>query len=92
MKKKNVGLAELVQVIINTTQLEASCVYLEEFISNITNVPPDTANATKLYGTSTFKVCTCSCTTRLSLSLSPPILLSLSIHHLYFLTSTDFAD
>uniref|UniRef100_A0A8K9VA98 Exocyst complex component 6B n=1 Tax=Oncorhynchus mykiss TaxID=8022 RepID=A0A8K9VA98_ONCMY len=55
MKKKNVGLAELVQVIINTTQLEASCVYLEEFISNITNVPPDTANATKLYGTSTFK-------------------------------------
>uniref|UniRef100_A0AAZ3R507 Exocyst complex component n=1 Tax=Oncorhynchus tshawytscha TaxID=74940 RepID=A0AAZ3R507_ONCTS len=55
MKKKNVGLAELVQVIINTTQLEASCVYLEEFISNITNVPPDTSNATKLYGTSTFK-------------------------------------
>ncbi|CAB1345646.1 unnamed protein product, partial [Coregonus sp. 'balchen'] len=52
MKKKNVGLAE---VIINTTQLEASCVYLEEFISNITNVPPETANATKLYGTSTFK-------------------------------------
>ncbi|XP_024000654.1 exocyst complex component 6B-like [Salvelinus sp. IW2-2015] len=77
MKKKNVGLAELVQVIINTTQLEASCVYLEEFISNITNVPPDTANATKLYGTSTFKVC--SCTSRLSL----PILLS--IHHLSFL-------
>ncbi|CAB1351908.1 unnamed protein product, partial [Coregonus sp. 'balchen'] len=47
---------ELVQVIINTTHLEASCVYLEEFISNITNVPTDTANATKLYGTSTFKV------------------------------------
>ncbi|KAL0970635.1 hypothetical protein UPYG_G00244860 [Umbra pygmaea] len=55
IKKKNVGLAELVQVILNTTHLEASCVYLEEFISNITNVPPDTANATKLYGTSTFK-------------------------------------
>ncbi|KAJ8008530.1 hypothetical protein DPEC_G00105830 [Dallia pectoralis] len=55
IKKNNVGLAELVQVILNTTHLEASCVYLEEFISNITNVPPDTANATKLYGTSTFK-------------------------------------
>ncbi|KAM4565539.1 exocyst complex component 6B isoform 3-T3 [Fundulus diaphanus] len=55
IKKKNVGLAELVQVIINTTHLEQSCHFLEEFISNITNVPHDTANATKLYGTSTFK-------------------------------------
>ncbi|KAM4536648.1 exocyst complex component 6B isoform 1-T1 [Odontesthes bonariensis] len=55
IKKKNVGLAELVQVIINTTHLEQSCHFLEEFITNITNVPPDTANATKLYGTSTFK-------------------------------------
>lgn len=44
------------QVIINTTHLQQSCHYLEEFISNITNVPPDTVNATKLYGTSTFKV------------------------------------
>ncbi|KAM9426457.1 exocyst complex component 6B isoform 2-T2 [Pholidichthys leucotaenia] len=55
IKKKTVGLAELVQVIINTTHLEQSCHFLEEFISNITNVPPDTVNATKLYGTSTFK-------------------------------------
>uniref|UniRef100_A0A673BCQ8 Exocyst complex component n=1 Tax=Sphaeramia orbicularis TaxID=375764 RepID=A0A673BCQ8_9TELE len=55
IKKKNVGLAELVQVIINTTHLEHCCHFLEEFISNITNVPPDTVNATKLYGTSTFK-------------------------------------
>lgn len=47
---------QLVQVIINTTHLEQSCHFLEEFITNITNVPPDTANATKLYGTSTFKV------------------------------------
>ncbi|KAG7233382.1 hypothetical protein INR49_007112 [Caranx melampygus] len=46
---------QLVQVIINTTHLEQSCHFLEEFISNITNVPPDTVNATKLYGTSTFK-------------------------------------
>uniref|UniRef100_A0A3Q2DIA9 Exocyst complex component n=1 Tax=Cyprinodon variegatus TaxID=28743 RepID=A0A3Q2DIA9_CYPVA len=55
IKKKNVGLAELVQVIINTTHLEQSCHFLEEFITNITNVPPDMVNATKLYGTSTFK-------------------------------------
>uniref|UniRef100_A0AAY3ZXD4 Exocyst complex component n=1 Tax=Denticeps clupeoides TaxID=299321 RepID=A0AAY3ZXD4_9TELE len=55
IKKKNVGLAELVQIIINTTHLEQSCHFLEEFISNITNVPPGTINATKLYGTSTFK-------------------------------------
>ncbi|XP_060792117.1 exocyst complex component 6B isoform X3 [Neoarius graeffei] len=55
IKKKNVGLAELVQIIVNTTHLEMSCHYLEEFISNITNVPPDTVNTTKLYGTSTFK-------------------------------------
>ncbi|XP_030635719.1 exocyst complex component 6B isoform X2 [Chanos chanos] len=55
IKKKNVGLAELVQIIINTTHLEQSCHYLEEFISNITSVPPDTVGATKLYGTSTFK-------------------------------------
>lgn len=47
---------QLVQVIINTTHLEQSCHFLEEFISNITNVPPDTVNTTKLYGTSTFKV------------------------------------
>ncbi|MEQ2182051.1 Exocyst complex component 6B [Goodea atripinnis] len=66
IKKKNVGLAEvkcefwkypteIIIVIINTTHLEQSCHFLEEFISNITNVPPDTMNATKLYGTSTFK-------------------------------------
>ncbi|XP_023693903.1 exocyst complex component 6B isoform X2 [Paramormyrops kingsleyae] len=55
IKKKNVSLAELVQIIINTTHLEQSCHFLEGFISNITNVPSDAINATKLYGTSTFK-------------------------------------
>ncbi|XP_041073945.1 exocyst complex component 6B isoform X4 [Polyodon spathula] len=55
IKKRNVGLTELVQIIINTTHLEQSCRYLEEFITNITNVPPETVQATKLYGTSTFK-------------------------------------
>lgn len=55
IKKKNVGLAELVQVIINSTHLEHSCGFLEEFISNITNVPLDAVSATRLYGPSTFK-------------------------------------
>jgi hypothetical protein len=43
-------------VIINSSHLEQACTFLEEFISNLTNVPPDTANSTQLYGTSTFKV------------------------------------
>uniref|UniRef100_A0A8C5FJM6 Exocyst complex component n=1 Tax=Gadus morhua TaxID=8049 RepID=A0A8C5FJM6_GADMO len=55
IKKRNVGLPELVQVIINSSHLEQACTFLEEFISNLTNVPPDTANSTQLYGTSTFK-------------------------------------
>ncbi|XP_012891216.1 PREDICTED: exocyst complex component 6B [Dipodomys ordii] len=45
----------LVQIIINTTHLEKSCKYLEEFITNITNVLPETVHTTKLYGTTTFK-------------------------------------
>ncbi|XP_054845917.1 exocyst complex component 6B isoform X1 [Eublepharis macularius] len=55
IKKRNVGLTELVQVIINTTHLEKSCQFLEEFITNITNVLPETVHTTKLYGTTTFK-------------------------------------
>nr|XP_020856656.1 exocyst complex component 6B isoform X1 [Phascolarctos cinereus] len=55
IKRKNVGLTELVQIIINTTHLEKSCKYLEEFITNITNVLPETVHTTKLYGTTTFK-------------------------------------
>ncbi|XP_034513169.1 exocyst complex component 6B [Ailuropoda melanoleuca] len=56
IKRKNIGLTELVQIIINTTHLEKSCKYLEEFITNITNVLPETVHTTKLYGTTTFKV------------------------------------
>ncbi|KAB0363355.1 hypothetical protein FD754_007511 [Muntiacus muntjak] len=48
-------LEKLVQIIINTTHLEKSCKYLEEFITNITNVLPETVHTTKLYGTTTFK-------------------------------------
>lgn len=47
---------QLVQIIINTTHLEKSCRFLEEFITNITNVLPETVHTTKLYGTTTFKV------------------------------------
>ncbi|XP_061412482.1 LOW QUALITY PROTEIN: exocyst complex component 6B-like [Lethenteron reissneri] len=55
IRKPNIGLTELVQIIINTTHLEQSCKYLEDFITNITNVSPETVHTTKLYGTSTFK-------------------------------------
>ncbi|XP_018098454.1 exocyst complex component 6B isoform X2 [Xenopus laevis] len=55
IKRKNVGLTELVQIIINTTHLEVSCKYLEEFITNITGVLPDTVHTSKLYGLTTFK-------------------------------------
>ncbi|KAM9330312.1 exocyst complex component 6B [Gastrophryne carolinensis] len=55
IKKKTAGLTELVQIIINTTHLEISCKFLEEFITNITNVLPDTVHTTKLYGLTTFK-------------------------------------
>ncbi|XP_036190029.1 exocyst complex component 6B isoform X3 [Myotis myotis] len=55
IKRKNIGLTELVQIIINTTHLEKSCKYLEEFITNITNVLPETVHTSKLYGTTTFK-------------------------------------
>ncbi|KAL7975889.1 hypothetical protein Chor_011804, partial [Crotalus horridus] len=46
---------QLVQIIINTTHLERSCRFLEEFITNITNVLPETVHTTKLYGMATFK-------------------------------------
>uniref|UniRef100_A0A8C8RWM5 Exocyst complex component n=1 Tax=Pelusios castaneus TaxID=367368 RepID=A0A8C8RWM5_9SAUR len=55
IKRRNTGLTELVQIIINTTHLEKSCKFLEEFITNITNVHPDTVHTSKLYGTTTFK-------------------------------------
>ncbi|XP_066487851.1 exocyst complex component 6B isoform X1 [Tiliqua scincoides] len=55
IKRRNIGLTELVQIIINTTHLEKSCRFLEEFITNITNVLPETVHTTKLYGTTTFK-------------------------------------
>ncbi|KAA8581160.1 hypothetical protein FQN60_002741, partial [Etheostoma spectabile] len=45
----------LVQIIINTTHLEQACKYLEEFITNITNVSPETVHTTRLYGLATFK-------------------------------------
>uniref|UniRef100_A0A674MD67 Exocyst complex component n=1 Tax=Takifugu rubripes TaxID=31033 RepID=A0A674MD67_TAKRU len=55
IKKPHIGLTELVQIIINTTHLEQACRYLEDFITNITNVSPETVHTTRLYGLSTFK-------------------------------------
>uniref|UniRef100_A0A3Q2NV80 Exocyst complex component n=1 Tax=Fundulus heteroclitus TaxID=8078 RepID=A0A3Q2NV80_FUNHE len=55
IKKPHIGLTELVQIIINTTHLEQACKYLEEFITNITNISPETVHTTRLYGLSTFK-------------------------------------
>ncbi|XP_056286087.1 exocyst complex component 6 isoform X4 [Pseudoliparis swirei] len=55
IKKPHIGLTELVQIIINTTHLEQACKYLEEFITNITNVSPEMVHTTRLYGLSTFK-------------------------------------
>nr|XP_014341346.1 PREDICTED: exocyst complex component 6 isoform X5 [Latimeria chalumnae] len=55
IKKPHMGLTELVQIIINTTHLEQACKYLEDFITNITNISPETVHTTRLYGLSTFK-------------------------------------
>ncbi|XP_061564152.1 exocyst complex component 6 [Cololabis saira] len=55
IKKPHIGLTELVQIIINTTHLEQACRFLEDFITNITNVSPETVHTTRLYGLATFK-------------------------------------
>uniref|UniRef100_A0A8C5MR18 Exocyst complex component n=1 Tax=Leptobrachium leishanense TaxID=445787 RepID=A0A8C5MR18_9ANUR len=55
IRKPHIGLTELVQIIINTTHLEQACKYLEEFITNITNISPETVHTARLYGLSTFK-------------------------------------
>ncbi|KAM4703866.1 exocyst complex component 6 [Rhinophrynus dorsalis] len=55
IKKPHIGLTELVQIIINTTHLEQACKFLEDFITNITNISPETVHTTRLYGLSTFK-------------------------------------
>ncbi|XP_073209982.1 exocyst complex component 6 isoform X10 [Lepidochelys kempii] len=55
IKKPHIGLTELVQIIINTTHLEQACKYLEDFITNITNISQETVHTARLYGLSTFK-------------------------------------
>uniref|UniRef100_A0A8C0HIA2 Exocyst complex component n=1 Tax=Buteo japonicus TaxID=224669 RepID=A0A8C0HIA2_9AVES len=55
IKKPHIGLTELVQIIINTTHLEQACKYLEDFISNITNISQVSVHTARLYGLSTFK-------------------------------------
>nr|XP_008113544.1 PREDICTED: exocyst complex component 6 isoform X1 [Anolis carolinensis] len=55
IKKPHIVLTELVQIIINTTHLEQACKYLEDFITNITNISQETLHTARLYGLSTFK-------------------------------------
>ncbi|XP_059109737.1 exocyst complex component 6 [Peromyscus eremicus] len=55
IRKPHIGLTELVQIIINTTHLEQACKYLEDFMTNITNISQETVHTTRLYGLSTFK-------------------------------------
>uniref|UniRef100_A0A8C0HB64 Exocyst complex component n=1 Tax=Chelonoidis abingdonii TaxID=106734 RepID=A0A8C0HB64_CHEAB len=55
IKKPHIGLTELVQIIINTTHLEQACKYLEDFITNVTNISQETVHTARLYGLSTFK-------------------------------------
>uniref|UniRef100_A0A5F9CQL6 Exocyst complex component n=1 Tax=Oryctolagus cuniculus TaxID=9986 RepID=A0A5F9CQL6_RABIT len=55
IRKPHIGLTELVQIIINTAHLEQACKYLEDFITNITNISQETVHTTRLYGLSTFK-------------------------------------
>uniref|UniRef100_A0A8D1X7M5 Exocyst complex component n=1 Tax=Sus scrofa TaxID=9823 RepID=A0A8D1X7M5_PIG len=55
IRKPHIGLTELVQIIINTTHLEQACKYLEDFITDITNISQETVHTTRLYGLSTFK-------------------------------------
>ncbi|XP_053165463.1 exocyst complex component 6 isoform X2 [Hemicordylus capensis] len=55
IKKPHIGLTELVQIIINTTHLEQACKYLEDFITNVTNISQEAVHTARLYGLSTFK-------------------------------------
>ncbi|XP_071827649.1 exocyst complex component 6-like isoform X2 [Apostichopus japonicus] len=56
IRKHSLGLAEvLVQVIVNTTQLEEACIYLEDFISNITGTQGDNIHAARLQGAGIFR-------------------------------------
>ncbi|XP_066277850.1 exocyst complex component 6B-like isoform X2 [Branchiostoma lanceolatum] len=55
IKKQTLGMAELVQISINTTHLETACVYLEDFISNMTGAVGDSVHTARLQGTNTFK-------------------------------------
>ncbi|CAK8688844.1 unnamed protein product [Clavelina lepadiformis] len=53
--KRSLGLAELVQIIVNTTYLENSCRHIEDFVQSITGVRAGSAHSAKLVGVSTFK-------------------------------------
>jgi len=55
VQKPSLGLNQLVQIIVNTTHLENSCPYVEEYVRKITGVKAGNAHSAKLVGVSTFK-------------------------------------
>ncbi|XP_030842030.1 exocyst complex component 6B isoform X2 [Strongylocentrotus purpuratus] len=55
IRKRCLGLTELVQVTVNTIHLENACKYLEDFISNITGTTGDNIHAAGLQSTNIFR-------------------------------------
>ncbi|XP_072177951.1 exocyst complex component 6B-like [Diadema setosum] len=55
IRKRCLGLTELVQVTVNTIHLENACKYLEDFISNITRTTGDNIHAAGLQSTNIFR-------------------------------------
>ncbi|KXJ11782.1 exocyst complex component 6B [Exaiptasia diaphana] len=55
VKRKEVSIPQLAQLSINTVHLEAACLHLEEYVSEVTGTANDGVNVTRVYGLSTFK-------------------------------------
>ncbi|ELT98261.1 hypothetical protein CAPTEDRAFT_168993 [Capitella teleta] len=55
IKRPQLHLLQLIQISINMNHLEQSCVFLEDFISNITGLVKDNVHVSRLQGTSMFK-------------------------------------
>ena len=55
IRQPSLSLIQLIQISINMNYLEKSCVYLEDFISNITGAEKDSVHVSRLQGTSMFK-------------------------------------
>ncbi|XP_014667115.1 PREDICTED: exocyst complex component 6B-like isoform X2 [Priapulus caudatus] len=55
IRRPGLGLAQLIQIAINTEYLEIACIHLEEFISSITGISREATHVAKLQGKSMFK-------------------------------------